>query len=97
MARRTTYTPRDELWTACQRASYVNLVRRAAAGTPSFRDLAWLNTALDALDLTHMDFELDVASMKAENVSPRLAGQWERLEPVIARESDDTGIIPIDF
>lgn len=97
MSNRTVYTLRDELWTACQRASYVNLVRRAAAGQPCFRDLAWLNTALDALDLSHMDYELDVASMKAGNTPPRLRGEWEKLEPIVTREINTEGIIDIDF
>jgi hypothetical protein len=92
---KTIYTPRDELWTACQRASYVNLVKRAAAGTPSFRDLAWLNTALDALDLTHMDYELDVASIEAGNTPPRMRGEWEKLEPIVNRDINDSGIVPI--
>lgn len=85
MPEKTRYTARDELWTACQRVSYVNLVKRAAAGTSCFRDLAWLNTALDALELTHMDYELDIASVQAGQTPPRLRGQWGELGPVVTR------------
>lgn len=70
------YTAHDPLWTACQRASYAGIVRRAASGVPALRDAAWLELALPALGLTHADYIDDLSAMLGGAAPPRLLGTW---------------------
>lgn len=90
---KTVYTARDPLWTACQRVAYQNIVRRAIANTPSFRDLAWLTTALDVLDLSLMDYYADVAAMQTGETPPRLRGDWADLPTIQTRNIEDQGVV----
>jgi len=89
------YTSRDAFQTECQRVAYRNLVRRAADGSPCFRDSDWLNHSLTVLKLTHHDFEADVTALRAGRDAPRLCGEWPPIDPLDVAEYDDKAIVKV--
>jgi hypothetical protein len=94
----TVCTPHDPLRTACLRQAWINLVKRAAAGTPCFRDDWWLADTMKGLGLTAIDFASDTEAMKRGDLAdaPRMRGEWPQEPPFDMEDVADEGFVVID-